>query len=56
MSQWLNKQLPHIQSSYYRLCDCPEQLWLWMKRPPMPYGTKNNSSMRRVLDLVADEQ
>jgi glycerol-3-phosphate acyltransferase PlsX len=54
MSQWLNKQLPNIQARI-TLSDCPESVAM-DEVPAHALRHKKNSSMRRILDLVHNNQ
>jgi glycerol-3-phosphate acyltransferase PlsX len=54
MSQWLDKQLTSIQTRI-SLSDCP-QLVAMDEAPAHALRHKKNSSMRRILDLVANNQ
>ena len=54
MSQWLSKQLPDIQARI-SLSDCPEIVAM-DEAPVHALRHKKNSSMRRVLDLVENNE
>ncbi|MBU3002703.1 phosphate acyltransferase PlsX [Paraglaciecola arctica] len=54
MSQWINKQLPEIQNRI-TLSDCPESVAM-DEAPAHALRHKKNSSMRRMLDLIANKE
>jgi glycerol-3-phosphate acyltransferase PlsX len=54
MSQWLSKQLPDIQTRI-TLSDCPETVAM-DEAPAHALRHKKNSSMRRILDLVNNNE
>ena len=53
-SQWLNKQLPNIQTRI-TLSDCPQSVAM-DEAPAHALRHKKNSSMRRILDLVNNNE
>ncbi|MEP1446952.1 MAG: phosphate acyltransferase PlsX [Paraglaciecola sp.] len=54
MSQWINKQIPEIQDRI-TLSDCPESVAM-DEAPAHALRHKKNSSMRRMLDLIANKE
>lgn len=54
MSKWINKQLPEIQNRI-TLSDCPESVAM-DEAPAHALRHKKNSSMRRMLDLIANKE